>query len=204
VSKRKRHVDGILNDWLTLFEERPDLRAAPSAEAVENAFASLYLTRDGTDHMMVQKAAKFFDLDEKNPAHRALLLHILADAVFWPTSKGRPKGTKRWNTERLFLLGTRARVKKRHGSPSGNSTAQQLKSDFKDDYRQDSAETIRQRLSLARPEVEKREALLRERMTVTTVGQGTGRGISKGTPGRLGFFCRIKASPFSLQHFSRD
>jgi hypothetical protein len=38
---------------------------------------------------------------------------------------------------------------------------------FKDDYRQDSAETIRQRLSLARREVEKREALLRERITVT-------------------------------------
>ena len=155
MSKRKRDVDGILNSWLTLFEERPQLRDAPSAEAVENGFASLYLKRDGTDHMTVQKAAKFFDLDEKNPAHRALLLHILADAVFWPTSKGRPKGTKRWNTERLFLLGNRARVKKRDGSPSGNSIAQQLKSDFKDDYRQDSAETIRQRLALARREVRK-------------------------------------------------
>jgi hypothetical protein len=142
-----RGIESRLADWLTLLEERPDLRQATNPEAVERAFTQLYASREKTGHLGLFNAAKFFGLDQENPAHQVLMLHILAGVVFWREPKGRPKGAAKWNTDKLFVLGVRAQVlRKQMGNLKGEDVAKKLKENFSDDYRYESIEAIRQRL----------------------------------------------------------
>jgi hypothetical protein len=164
-ANKGRGVEGRLNAWLTHIGERPDFALIKarsdvgSPESVERAFA-----RRGHNSGL-SKATKFFGLDQDNPTHRAVLLHILADVVFHEAPKGRPKGAAKWTTEKLFLLGIRAyALRKRLGSLKGNDAANELKMLFKDDYRHDSIETIRQRLRDALQEFEEIQELFMSRM----------------------------------------
>jgi len=156
-----RGIEGRLNAWLTLLEERPDIRAAPNPESVAQAFTHLYGSREGTSHLGLPNAAKFFGLNHNNPAHRILLLYILADVVFWVAPKGRPSGAAKWDKEKLFLLGIRA---KQVGGLGGKNTAQELKKRFKEDYRHVSIETIRQRLHAAQQTCQELRELFMSRM----------------------------------------
>jgi hypothetical protein len=168
-ANRGRGVEGRLIEWLKAFEWRHDLaltRARPdvgSPEAIERSFSRL-AEKTGVESG-VSRAARFFGLDQEKPTHRALLLHILAEVVFYEPPKGRPKGSAKWSTEKLFLLGIRASaLRKRLGSLKGNDAAKELKMLFKDDYRHDSIETVRQRLRDALQEFEKIQELFMSRM----------------------------------------
>jgi hypothetical protein len=165
-ANRGRGVDGRLNAWLTLFEARSDLRSATNSEFVERAFTSRYATREGTDHLGLFNAAKFFGLDQQNPAHRTLLLYILAEVIFTKAPKGRPKATAAWDKNKLFSLGARAAdlKKKKTGSLTGKRAAEELKKQFDSDYRHTSVETIRQRLPAAQQVLEETRKLFLSRM----------------------------------------
>jgi hypothetical protein len=101
----------------------------------------------------VSRAGKFLGLDAAKPDDAALMLRILAYQLF-PTEKkpkGRPQDTKKWNSNRLFLLGLH-RVKIAEMQPGINDTiaATRIMAEYKKEYRDTTVEMIRQRLSLAR------------------------------------------------------
>jgi hypothetical protein len=136
---------GRLNAWLAAFEERHDLNVIKthpdlvSPEAFDKAWR---------EHLRgLSRAARFFGLDQENPTHRMVLLYILAEVVFYEVPKGRPRGTTKWDKNRLLELAAHADVlRKRTGRVSDKDAAKELKNVFDDEYRHDSPETIRQRL----------------------------------------------------------
>jgi hypothetical protein len=142
-------VEGRLNSWLTLLEERTDLRGATDPGLIDKSFEIFYATLEGTGHLGLVNAAKFFGLDHRNPAHRVLLLYILADVVFHAAPKGRRKGSAKWTGNELMLLGSRAiAMREKTGKVSNSKMAEKLKEHF-NDYGSVEAETIRQRLPAA-------------------------------------------------------
>jgi hypothetical protein len=100
----------------------------------------------------IRRAAKFFHLDHKNPAHMALLLRILASVIFSYRKRGRPRRKKKWDDNRLCKLGAhRAALE----TPNDTQAAAEIKRLYPAEYGHDSAMTIRQRLPAARREYEK-------------------------------------------------
>src|SRR5262249_1109762 len=100
----------------------------------------------------IRRAAKFFHLDHKNPAHMALLLRILASVLFSYRKRGRKSGSKKWDSSRLLKLGShRADL----DIPNDTKAAAEIKRLYPAEYRHDSVTTIRQRLPAAGQEYEK-------------------------------------------------
>jgi hypothetical protein len=101
------------------------------------------------------KAAQYFQLDPKNPLGRERLLYKLADVVFGPDGKrGRPKGgTTSWgNTptgHRLLKLGEIYQQKKYENPKLSDAKIAKLIKSECDQFKNDDAEQIRQRLRRA-------------------------------------------------------
>jgi hypothetical protein len=105
------------------------------------------ITKRNADEVV--RAAKFLGLDPKDPAHLAILLPILADILFRPNTKGRPRGVKKWDRLLLFALGAhRLAIEEEHPGISDQKAAKKLK--LLPEYKHDSVESLRQRLSPAR------------------------------------------------------
>jgi hypothetical protein len=111
----------------------------------------------------LSKAANFFHLDEKNAAHRKLLLGILADALFGdPRRAGRPKRTK-WNSKKLIQLWHDwAEVKNDTPEITDAKATQIIKDRHRGRYQLISPEMLRQRLIQARKEARRLDKRKRE------------------------------------------
>jgi hypothetical protein len=104
----------------------------------------------------LSRAAKFFHLDLKKPAHQKILLFILADILFGdPDRMGRPK---KWQGQTYQLIRDRTQATNGDESISDVKAAEMMKQQFRERYRHDQPETLRKRLSAARREFERREA----------------------------------------------
>jgi hypothetical protein len=104
---------------------------------------------------VLSKAEEFFGLDATRPIDAALLLRILADAVFSTETRGRPPGSQKWNRERLYWLGLH-RSMVEHGQPGikDAAAAAKIMARYKQQYKDTTREMIRQRLPQARRVVE--------------------------------------------------
>jgi hypothetical protein len=93
-------------------------------------------------------AFKQLDLDAKKPAHRELLLAILADIVFGPPKRaGRRRGSAPWEAKLLPLALLHAELIAKEGPVSDSQAAREISANHKE-YQ--SAETIRRHLPKAR------------------------------------------------------
>jgi hypothetical protein len=107
------------------------------------------------DEKSLAKAAEYFRLDPKNPLGRERLLYKLADVVFGPDGKrGRPKGsaTSWGNTlmgNRLVTLGRIYEKKKKQNPKLSDAKIAKLIKAEHDEFKNDDAEQIRQRLRKA-------------------------------------------------------
>jgi hypothetical protein len=96
-------------------------------------------------------AAAEFGLDPKNPRDRERLLHILAEALFGaPGKKGRPRDSATaWPGPRPITLGKiYEKKKKQNPTLSDAKIAKRIKAEH-DEFKNDDAEQIRQRLRKA-------------------------------------------------------
>jgi hypothetical protein len=106
------------------------------------------------DPKWVAVAAAKCGLDPNVPSQREKLLHILAEAIFAPGKRGRPKGsTTAWgNTprgHRLLLLGEiYAQTKYKNPKLSDAKIAKLIKAEHKE-FKNEDVQQIRQRLRTA-------------------------------------------------------
>src|SRR5262249_50594645 len=101
----------------------------------------------------VQDAFRYFGLNPQEPAHRDILLIVLADVVFGPRHRGRRRGSQSWDAKRLFLLGCDYdTVAANQPKMSNSEAAKKIKRLPR--YKHDSETTIRQRLPAARRQLE--------------------------------------------------
>jgi hypothetical protein len=99
----------------------------------------------------LETAGQAFDLDPENDADRALLLRILADIAFGVRKLGRPKGTDRWNSASLFMLGFHEyQLKRKNPDLTDSKVSKLIKAAHASSYRDTTAEAIRTELPRAR------------------------------------------------------
>jgi hypothetical protein len=95
-------------------------------------------------------AARYYGLDPKDPRQRETLLYALADALFESRKRGRPKDSATaWDGRRLVTLGEiYVKKKKQYPRLSDAKIAKLIKAEH-DEFKNDDAEQIRQRLRKA-------------------------------------------------------
>jgi hypothetical protein len=98
----------------------------------------------------VAVAAAGFGLDPNVPSQREKLLHILAEAIFAPGKKGRPRESlTAWPSSRLITLGRiYEKTKKKNPRLSDAKIAKLIKDEHRE-FKHDQPEQIRQRLRKA-------------------------------------------------------
>ena len=98
------------------------------------------------------RAEEFFGLHLEKPAEQALLLHILADAVFGVRKKGRPRTNKgKWDAVRLIQLAIDCNtIKEDTPGISDKRAVGEIKNRYRDRYKYATAEMMRQYLGSAR------------------------------------------------------
>src|SRR5262245_30530387 len=96
-----------LRDWLNTLAEMAMFGVSTREEFDERAreYSAKQFKAEPFVAKSLSRAAEFFKLDKTKPAHRALLLGILADVLFGdPRRVGRPKG-KNGIAKRLWSFG---------------------------------------------------------------------------------------------------
>jgi hypothetical protein len=145
MTKRNSNAERLA-DWLEWFE---DARKFPNIEAWRrNEWRNDFAAKPTRS---LSEAAEFFGLDPAKAVDSAVLLRVLADVVFGTRKKGRHTGTSRWNDVRLFQLGVHLQaVEKDRPGISNKKAAAEIKRRYRQQYKTDEPETIRQRLRDAR------------------------------------------------------
>jgi len=100
----------------------------------------------------LSRAAKYFDLQLREPAEQSLLLHILADVVFGERKKGRPPTKKgKWDVVTLIQLAIDCnKIKEETPGISDKKAVCEIKSRYLERYKFATLEMMRQRLGPAR------------------------------------------------------
>jgi hypothetical protein len=144
--------------------------------------ANLAKLADGDGHglpVRLRRAGEYFGLDPTDQIESKFLLIILAEILF--PDKGRKKGTKEWDTVRLWLLASRVKfLEEEHPRWNDSRLAKEIYKDSPRKYK--SWHAVRQRLASARvvydtlpkrliAELSERE--LRERLEALKSGRET-------------------------------
>jgi hypothetical protein len=94
----------MIEDLVTNFGRKPKSDHTNQLTRALAADAALTLDSRWPDDPYIKKAFEKFDLDPLNPSNWRELLGYFARAHFQPSTGGRRKGTKKWNSNRLFGL----------------------------------------------------------------------------------------------------
>jgi hypothetical protein len=100
----------------------------------------------------LSRAAEYFGLHLEKSAEQALLLHILADAVFGEHKKGRRRKNKgKWDAMTLIQLAVDCnKIKEEAPGISDKKAMWVIKNRYRDRYKYATPETMLQHLGLAR------------------------------------------------------
>jgi hypothetical protein len=159
---RKKGVAARLENYRRALDQvrhlSPDLRLTPLC-----LFDSW--TDAGGPPPALSRAAEFFGLHLGKPAEHALLLHILADAVFGEHKKGRPRTKKgKWDVVTLIQLAVDCnKIKEDTPGISDKKAVGVIKNRHRDRYKYATAEMMRQRLGLARQSLENENRIRADR-----------------------------------------
>src|SRR5262245_26210004 len=94
------------------------------------------------------RAGEYFGLNPTDPIESAVLLRILSDVLF--PKKGRRKGTKEWDTERLLFLAEQVKwLEAKHPRWNDSRLAQEIHEKMSPGFYK-SRHAVRQKLSTAR------------------------------------------------------
>jgi hypothetical protein len=140
-----------IKDYLKRFaekvEDHRELLPADEFRSMKTHWTSV--SRDAS-----LRAAKYFGLDLNDEIDRALMVGVLARALFPKAGRGRKKGSYVWDGERLLILGERLRKLVAAYPRMSDSEAARKLPDLYPEYKHLNWQMLRQRLPDARFELE--------------------------------------------------
>jgi hypothetical protein len=107
----------------------------------------------GKDVRALEKVFENLGLDPKQPEHWDRLRETIVTSEFFgqPPTVGRPKGTKKWDFDRLFVLGAHLyQIELDYPNARDTQLAVQIQRRWPDDYKRENTDTFRKRLPMAR------------------------------------------------------
>ena len=139
-----------LDEWVALYEDVSRFDGEYNFREIADRRLSSYQAKGSRS---LEKAIEYFDLDLRDEEDSDLLLRILADIAFGVRPKGRRKGTTRWNSGSLFILGFHDDlVRRKNPEMSDGDISKLIKKTHSKTYKRTTSGAIRTQLPIARRE----------------------------------------------------